>query len=90
MLLTVMFQLAKTHTWAKHMMLMHGFGTLNTLVPGHNILRHLLGLSRLYMTWPWNMNTNKNFQPPVGYEMETKYSGRLFVYLGEYIIEFMQ
>ena len=72
------------------MLLMHGFGTFNTLVPGHYILWQLILLSLLYMAWPWNRNINENGHPPVACETATKYSAILFNNLGEYIIEFMQ
>ena len=63
---------------------MHGFGTLNALVPGHYLLRQLIRLKFLYMGWRWNT------QPPVDCESALKYSVILFVNLGEYIMEFMQ
>ena len=75
------------------MLLMHRFGTLNTLVPGHYILRQLICLSRiLYIDWPWNTNINENTQPPVNCEMAAKYSATFFVNTVEYmyIIELMQ
>ena len=38
-----------------HMLLMHRFGTLNTLVLGHYILQQIIYL----MPWPWSMNINE-------------------------------
>ena len=75
---------------AIYVLLMHGFGTLNTLFLGYYSLQQLILLSLLYMTWPLNMNINENLQPSVDCEMDTKYSARLFVNLGEYNVEFMQ
>ena len=71
------------------MLIMHRFGTLNSLLPGHFILQQLIYLPLLYMDWPWNMNINENFQPTVDCEMATEYSTILFVNLGEYIVYFM-
>ena len=41
MLLTVMFKPAQTHVLTIHVLLMHGFGTLNKLVPGNYNLKQL-------------------------------------------------
>ena len=43
------------------MMLMHRFGTLNTLVLGHYIVQQVIDL----MPWPWSKNINEKVQPPV-------------------------
>ena len=63
---------------AIHMLLMQGFGTLITFVPGHYICSWPLHLflattfydswSLFYMAWPWNMNIDENIQPPVDWE----------------------
>ena len=46
-----MFQLPQIHVLTRlaiHVLLMHGFGALNTLIRGHNILRQLIRLSLVY------------------------------------------
>ena len=72
------------------MLLMHGFGTLHTLVPCHYTLPRLISLLFLYMAWPWSTNINENFLAPVDYEIATTYSTLMFVNLGEYFVELMQ
>ena len=37
---------------ANHVLLMHRFGILNTLIPGHYIMRQLIHLSLLYNAGP--------------------------------------
>ena len=59
-------------------MLMHRFGTLNTLVLGHYIVQQVIDL----MPWPWSKNINEKVQPPVYWEMVTKHNATLFVNLG--------
>ena len=71
---------------AIYMLLMQGFGTLNTLILGSNILR----MAGPFIALTWNINFNENFQPHVHCETATKYSAILFANLGEYSTEFMQ
>ena len=70
------------------MLEMHRFGHLNTLVPGHYILRQLIRLSafiwldpgtRLLMKTTNHLLTVKRQQNIV-----------LYINLGDYIVEFMQ
>ena len=65
------------------MLLMQGFGTLNTLVPGRYIFRYLLYLSLVYMVWNKDTNFNEYVQPPVDGESAKSNSAMLFIHLGE-------
>ena len=66
---------------AIHVLLMLRFGSLNTLIWGHYILRQLIRFDLAL--------EHGNVQPPYC-EMATKYSVILYVNLDEYIFEFMQ
>ena len=66
------------------MLLIHRFGTLNTLFPGHYILRQVISLLLLDTAWAWNTNTDENVQPTctIDCKMVTKYSAMIVAFPG--------
>ena len=69
-----------------HVLLMHGLGTLSTLLSGQYMLGQLKRLSHLNMASPRNTIINENVQPHVDCEATAKYNAILFINLTEYIL----